>query len=142
MIASGGLIYQLDVSNLFASRKNFASLTNSELNMMLIEYKDNPTKTRQVLSSKYQRYSSGLTPLIFALIGIPIGILIRKGSRVAGVGISMLIVFVGYYPLMMLSNLVGTQKNILPVSISVWLSNIVFGLVGLILLYYIIKYDK
>lgn len=143
MIPSGGLIYRLDVSNLFApSRKNFASLTNSELNMMLIEYKDNPTKTRQVLSSKHQRYSSGLTPLIFAFIGIPIGILIRKGSRVAGIGISMLLVFIGYYPLMMLGNLVGTKKDILPVSISVWLSDIVFGLVGLILLYYIIKHDK
>ncbi|MFH1231617.1 MAG: LptF/LptG family permease [Planctomycetota bacterium] len=143
LVKSGGHIYRLDVSNLFApSRKNLASLTNSELDRMLVEYKNNPTKTRQALSSKHQRYSSGLTPLIFAFIGIPIGILIRKGSRVAGVGISMLIVFVGYYPLMMLSNLVGTKKDILPVSISVWLSNIVFGLVGLILLYYIIKHDK
>jgi lipopolysaccharide export system permease protein len=143
LVKSGGHIYRMDVSNLFApSRKNLASLTNDELDRMLIEFKDNPTKTRQFLASKHQRYSAGLTPLIFAFIGIPIGILIRKGSRVAGVGISMLIVFVGYYPIMMLSNLIGTKKDILPVFISVWLSNIVFGIVGLVLLYYIIKHDK
>jgi lipopolysaccharide export system permease protein len=143
LVKSDRLIYKMDVSNLFApSRRNLASLTNSELNKMLRQYKDNPTKTRQVLFSKYQRYAGGLTPLIFALIGIPIGVLIRKGSKVAGIGISMLIVFVGYYPLTMFSNLLGVKKTIIPVLASVWLGNIIIGLAALALVYYIIKNDK
>jgi len=142
LIKTDRLIYTLDVSTLFApSRKNLSGLTNRELNELLRQYKDNPTKTRQVLLNKYQRYSVGLTPLIFALIGIPIGVLVRKGSRVAGIGISMLIVFVGYYPLTMFSNVLGA-KNILPVNISVWLGNVVIGTCAIILFYYIIKHDK
>ncbi|MEK7309357.1 MAG: LptF/LptG family permease [Planctomycetota bacterium] len=143
LVKSDRLIYKMDVSTLFApSRRNLASLTNRELNEMLIQYKDNPTKTRQVLFSKYQRYAGGLTPLIFALIGIPIGVLIRKGSKVAGIGISMLIVFVGYYPLTMFSNLLGVKKTVIPVMASVWLGNIIIGLAALALVYYIIKNDK
>jgi len=143
LVKSDRMIYKMDISTLFApSRRNLASLTNSELDEMLLQYKDNPTKTRQVLFSKYQRYAGGLTPLIFALIGIPIGVLIRKGSKVAGIGISMLIVFVGYYPLTMFSNLLGVKKAVIPVLASVWLGNIVIGLVALALVYYIIKNDK
>ena len=143
LVKSERQILKMDVSTLFApSRKNLASLTNKELNEMLIQYKSNPTKTRQVLFSKYQRYAGGLTPLIFALIGIPIGVLIRKGSKVAGIGISMLVVFVGYYPLTMFSNLLGVKRSVIPVIASVWLGNIIIGLAALALVYYIIKNDK
>jgi lipopolysaccharide export system permease protein len=143
LVKSDRLIYHLDVSSLFASsRRNLASMTNPELDKMLIQYQGNPSKTRQILFNKYQRYADGLTPLIFALIGIPIGVLIRKGSKVAGVGISMLIVFLGYYPLTIFANLLGVKKAVLPVVTSVWLSAIVIGLAAVGLFYYIIKNDK
>ncbi|MEW6025785.1 MAG: LptF/LptG family permease [Planctomycetota bacterium] len=143
LMKSDRTIYKMDISTLFApSRKNLASLTDRELDEMLAQYKGNPARTRQVLFNKYQRYAGGLTPLIFALIGIPIGVLIRKGSKVAAIGASMLIVFVGYYPLTMFANLLGVKKAVIPVSASVWLGNIVLGLAALALFYYIIKNDK
>lgn len=143
LVKSDRLIYHLDLSSLFTpTRRNLASLTNPELDQMLLQYQGNPGKTRQVLFNKYQRYAGGLTPFIFALIGIPIGVLIRKGSKIAGVGISMLIVFVGYYPLTMFANLLGVKKTVLPVTVSVWLGGVVIGLAAIGLFYYIIKNDK
>lgn len=142
LLKAGGQVYQVDVSRLFApSRRNLSGLSHQELDRLLIQYQDNPTKTKQVLLNKYQRYSFGLTPLIFAFIGVPIGIIIRKGSRVAGIGASMLIVFIGYYPMTMLGNLIG-NKGILSPAISVWLANIVMGLLALFLIIYIIKNDR
>jgi len=142
LLKAGGQVYQIDVSKLFEpSKKNIANMTNEELDDLLAQNQGNANKTRQILMNKYQRFASGLTPLIFAFIGIPIGIIIKKGSRIAGIGAGMLILFVGYYPLMMLGNLTAS-KAILPVALSVWLANIILGLLAFALIYYIIKNDK
>ncbi|MDI6733522.1 MAG: LptF/LptG family permease [Planctomycetota bacterium] len=142
LLKSDRFLYRFDISALFTpSRRNLASMTDRQLDKLLREYKDNRPKENQILLHKYQRLSSGVTPLIFAMIGIPFGVLIRKGGKLAGVLISTLIIFVGYYPLTMLSTLMGT-KEILPASLSVWLGNIILFLLAITLFYYIIKYDK
>ncbi len=138
LVKSDGLVHTIDVSSLFVpSRKNLSALTERQLNEMIEQHKNNPAKTKQIILHKNQRYSVCLTPLIFAFIGIPLGILVRKGSKIAGIGISILLLFVGYYPLMMLGHLLGVH-NVLPVFIAVWIANIIFGLLSLGLLYFIL----
>ena len=73
--------------------------------------------------------------LLLAALGLLSGFL-------ESIGISMLIVFVGYYPLTMFSNLLGVKKDYIPVTVSVWMGNVVIGLAAIALVYYIIKNDK
>jgi lipopolysaccharide export LptBFGC system permease protein LptF len=48
----------------------------------------------------HTRYSSSLAPLLLVLVAVPIGILVRRGSRLAGLGAALpplLIYFVSYF---------------------------------------------
>lgn len=48
----------------------------------------------------HTRYASSLAPLLLVLVAVPIGILVRKGSRLAGLGASLpplLVYFVSYF---------------------------------------------
>ncbi|MCB9881995.1 MAG: LptF/LptG family permease [Planctomycetes bacterium] len=47
----------------------------------------------------YKRESLALTPLVFALLGIPIGISIRRSNRLVALTLSVGTALVGYYPL-------------------------------------------
>lgn len=61
--------------------------------------KDRPAKNR-ILLVLHTRYAQSLAPMLLVLVAVPIGILVRKGSRLAGLGASLpplLIYFVSYF---------------------------------------------
>ncbi|HLY08200.1 MAG TPA: LptF/LptG family permease [Planctomycetota bacterium] len=54
----------------------------------------------QALLILHTRYASSMAPLLLILVAVPIGILVKKGSRLAGLGASLpplLIYFVSYF---------------------------------------------
>jgi lipopolysaccharide export LptBFGC system permease protein LptF len=58
------------------------------------------TRRNQALLVLHTRYASSLAPLLLVLVAVPIGILVKKGSRLAGLGASLpplLIYFVSYF---------------------------------------------
>ncbi|MFA5795025.1 MAG: LptF/LptG family permease [Candidatus Brocadiia bacterium] len=134
VIQSDTMEYQVDISGLFLPRKkNLAAMSERELNKMIISKNTERFREREILTEKYRRFALGITPLIFILIGVPAGMLSRQSNRLAGIGIAALIIFVGYYPLMILGNLLGAKGG-MPPYMAVWVANAVLAVVGLVLL--------
>ncbi len=66
---------------------------------MLFASKDRVSRN-QILLILHTRYASSLAPLLLVLVAVPIGILVRKGSRLAGLGAALpplMIYFVTYF---------------------------------------------
>ena len=54
----------------------------------------------QILMILHTRYASSLAPMLLVLVAMPIGILVQRGSRLAGLGAALpplLIYFVSYF---------------------------------------------
>ena len=136
---SDSLKIKVDLSPLFLDRKkNLVALSNDELNRMIKKNETDRFRLSQILTEKHKRFSLGLAPLIFLLIGTPVGILMKKGSKVAGVGLSFLIVSLGYYPLVMFGNFIGSG-GYAPPQLAVWLANSVSLITAGVLLYLIFR---
>ena len=123
---------------LIPKRKNLSTMSQKELNKMIKNNDTSRFRLSEILVEKYRRYAISFAPLLFLLIGIPIGIIIRKGSKVAGLGISALIIFLGYYPLTIFGTYLGNINKITP-QLAIWLPNGIILIIAIILTYTIFK---
>jgi lipopolysaccharide export system permease protein len=60
----------------------------------------NPAVRNPILMILHTRYAASLAPLLFVLVGMPVGILVRRGSRLAGLGAALppfLVYLVSYF---------------------------------------------
>lgn len=140
MMKSGALTQRTDLSQFFllSPRKNLASMSQRELDRLIYLDKTDRFRASEILTEKHQRWATGLTPFIFLWLGMPLGIIIRKGSKILGIGISCLVIFLGYYPLVMLGNMLGA-RNQCPPQLIVWLAPLCGLVVGAGLFYQILK---
>jgi len=81
----------------------------------------------------HYRLGQSLGPLIFALIGIPLGILIHRGSAVVAFGASLGVVLVLYYPLYNLGRMLAAHAYLAP-ALAAWIAPGVCALLGVALL--------
>jgi lipopolysaccharide export system permease protein len=59
-----------------------------------------PALRNQILMQLHTRYAQSLAPLLLLLVSVPIGILVRRGSRLAGLGAAvppLLVYIVGFF---------------------------------------------
>lgn len=96
---------------------------------------------REVLEEKvklHQRLSIPFASFIFALLAAPLGIKPGRSSGSAvGMGLSIIVIFI-YYILMTVGDAMASQGTIQP-WLGAWLQNIVFLILGSILLYRVAK---
>jgi lipopolysaccharide export LptBFGC system permease protein LptF len=95
------------------------------------------TKDRQLrvrcLTILHTRYAQSLAPMLMILVAMPIGILVRKGSRLAGLGAAlppMLVYFVSFFILQGLGD-----KGRVPPLVAAYAPNILLGGVASLLLW-------
>jgi len=81
----------------------------------------------------YQKYSIPFATLSFIFFGVPFGMIIKKGGKGIGFGMSV-IFFLIYYVFIVGGQSLGS-RNILPPLLAMWLPNIVFGALGVFLVY-------
>lgn len=80
-----------------------------------------------------KRSATVFSGVLFAAIGIPIGVFMRRGTRLAAFVTAFLTVLGGYYPIVYMMETLGKEGHIHPI-IAAWAANFVFSIVGVILL--------
>lgn len=80
----------------------------------------------------YGRYAAPVAPVLFALLGVPLGMRRTRGARSWGALICVALVFV-YYMLISLSTLLA-DGGTLPASLALWIPNLVFAVIAIGLL--------
>jgi len=80
----------------------------------------------------HQRFALPLACILLALVGIPLGVSSHKGGKSAAFVVTVLVAFLYYMSYITLLGL--AKKGSLPVPIAVWTPDVVFAIVGTILL--------
>ncbi len=127
MKGEGEIRIELDISSLKRRRKGTKDMSSAEL---LEHARTTPSEKRRrnAMTQYYTRHALTLGPAFLVLLCAPIGILIRKGSRLAGFGSA-----VPPFLLYLLCTLVGRalgEGNHLPPLVAGWLPDIAMVLVA------------
>ena len=113
-------------------QKNPEELTMKELKAQIRIMKTQYVDTNKVETELYQRITVPMASLIFALIGVPLGLQPTRNSSSAGFAMSVIIIFF-YYALMTMANAIGRSGALSPM-LAVWIPNIVGLIAGLFLI--------
>jgi len=99
----------------------------------------NDTKSRtRGLIEVHRRQSVALSCLAFAIIGIPLGMISRKGNRMIGFGVALGVMFFIFYPLLLAGE--GLSKSgTLPPWLGMWMPDIAVGVIGIYLLVKVLR---
>ena len=113
-------------------QKNPEELTMKELKAQIRIMKTQYDDTNKLETELYQRITVPMASLIFALIGVPLGLQPTRNSSSAGFAMSVIIIFF-YYALMTMANAIGRSGALSPM-LAVWIPNIVGLIAGLFLI--------
>jgi lipopolysaccharide export system permease protein len=81
----------------------------------------------------HERLVVSFAPLVLAILGTAVGILVRKGTLVTSFLLAFFVAAVPFYGLLMAGRSLALART-LPPAAAVWPTNVVMGLVGLVLL--------
>ena len=98
-----------------------------QIDIMKTQYVD----TKALEAELYQRVSVPMASLIFALVGVPLGLQPTRNSSSAGFAMSVIIIFV-YYALMTMGGALA-RGGLLPAMLAVWIPNIIGLIAGVVL---------
>jgi len=79
-----------------------------------------------------RRFAVPFAPLLFAPLGVVLGMRRRRGARAAGVIVCALVAF-GYYALLVFGQRLGVEER-LPAALALWIPNLTFAAIGAVLL--------
>lgn len=80
----------------------------------------------------HKKFALPFACLAFGLIGIPLGIMVKKNGKMIGFGIGLSLILL-YYLLLQIGQSTGTNGQMHP-AFAMWLPNLVIGTIGLILI--------
>jgi len=81
----------------------------------------------------HMKYSIPFTGLIFVLLGVPLGLRVKRGSKATGVIISIVLVLF-YYILLSTTRSFGRGGMLVPI-LAAWAPNIFFGTLGVFIMF-------
>ncbi len=119
------------LSDFYDQEQNPAEMNRSELRERIELFRRGGFDTRSLRIRYHINLSQALVPLIFVIIGAPLGIKSKKG-RVFGVIASVLLLFV-YYIWFSVSRFLGLN-GFLPPLIAAWSANLFFFSIGTVLI--------
>ena len=77
----------------------------------------------------HKKFSIPFACLVFGLIGVPLGLMVKRSGKMVGFGIGLGLILV-YYLLLQVGQDTG-RSGVLPPGFATWLPNIVIGVLGL-----------
>ena len=94
--------------------------------------RDIQERTSQARTEFHRRFALGLAPLVFILLGMPLGIQSHRRESNVGIGISMA-VMVLYYAFLIIADALAKRPNLYP-HLLVWLPTLVCGILAVFLI--------
>ncbi len=94
---------------------------------------ESPARRAELMTAIQSRSANAFACFAFALIGAPLGILVRKGNRLVAFFVSFLVVSLVYYPLSMAGEALGSVGKVPPV-VALWWANGALVALGVVLL--------
>ena len=106
-----------------SEQKELEELTMRELSEQIAIMKTQYVDTSKLETELYQRVTIPMASLVFALIGVPLGLQPNRHTSARGFAISVVIIF-GYYALMTIGNALARSGS-WPALLAVWMPNVV-----------------
>ncbi len=113
-------------------QKKPEELTMEELKAQIRIMRTQYVNTSKLETELYQRITVPMASLIFALIGVPLGLQPTRNSSSMGFALSVIIIFI-YYAVMTLANAIARGGAINPMY-AVWIPNIIGLIFGIVLI--------
>lgn len=120
--------------------KDSTEMTPRELMKKIRTYGLEETLRRELAAELNKKFTFPLTCLIFGLLGMPIGVNVRKSVKARGLTIGIVIVLF-YYLAQSCGNALTETGKVSP-WLGMWFPNIIFTIVGICLLVMAAKEDK
>ena len=102
----------------------------SELENRLTQNETKPhlDRLRYAQVEYHKKFSIPFACFVFGLIGVPLGLVVKRSGKMVGFGIGLGLVLV-YYLLLQVGQDTG-RSGVLPAGFAIWLPNLVIGLLG------------
>ncbi|MFH1287122.1 MAG: LPS export ABC transporter permease LptF [bacterium] len=120
-------------------RKGDREMNMSELKEEAKKAGELKLKTGFLWVEYYKKSAIAFACTIFAIIGLPLGVMAKKSGRAIGIFTSIFLSFV-YYLFLIGGETLGDRGKISPF-LSMWSANVILGIIGIILLI-VVVYEK
>ena len=110
-------------SQIMPFSQSLREMTSRELNAEIKKYRQKKMPANFLQNEYWLRWTLALAPLVFGLIGVPLGIITERGGKSIGFGVSLLVLFC-YYLLLVTALNMG-EKGYAPPGLILWLPNII-----------------
>ena len=117
----------------FENQRTPQEMSSNELRQQISILQQAGADTKNFEVDLHMKYSIPFTGLIFVLLGVPLGLRVKKGSKATGIIISIVLVLL-YYILLSTNRSFGRGGMLTPV-LAAWLPNIIFGILGVIIMF-------
>jgi lipopolysaccharide export system permease protein len=117
-------VFAIDMDNKnTAFGQSLREMNARELLAEIQTYRQKQMPTNFLETEFWMRNVLAAAPLVFALIAIPLGLILEKGGKGIGFGISLIVIFVYY--ILLVSGINLSEKGFAPPYIIMWLPDVI-----------------
>ena len=122
------IIVKEDLKKFFSNQRTPQEMSSKELRQQIDILQQAGANTKSFEVALHMKYSIPFSGLIFVLLGVPLGLRVKRGSKATGIILSFVLVLL-YYIFLSATRSFG-RGDILAPLLAAWLPNIVFGVLG------------
>lgn len=126
------IIVKEDLQKFFKNQRTPQEMSSEELRQQIDILQRAGADTKNFEVDLYMKYSIPFSGLIFVLLGVPLGLRVKRGSKASGIILSIVLVLF-YYIFLSATRSFGRGDILTPV-LAAWLPNIVFGILGVVIM--------
>ncbi|GAB4117596.1 MAG: LptF/LptG family permease [Candidatus Caldatribacteriota bacterium] len=126
------IIVKEDLQKFFTNQRTPQEMSSKELKQQIEILKQAGADTKNFEVDYHMKFSIPYSGLIFVLLGVPLGLRVKRGSKATGIVISIVLIL-SYYVFLSVTRSMGRGGMIDPIT-SAWLPNIVFGILGIFIM--------
>lgn len=135
--ATMDIIVKEDLQKFFKNQRTPQEMNSKELKQQISILQQAGADTKSFEVDLHMKYSVPFSGLIFVLLGVPLGLQVKRGGKSAGIIISIVLILV-YYIFVSTARSFGNGGVIAPV-LAAWLPNIIFAILGTIIIFRVEK---